>query len=65
MFRGTTIDELMETVERAEQHARESDHGRTMSAAGAPPAYATDWQPTNWQSIDWQTRDWRELVEVA
>ena len=36
MFRGTTIEELINSVERAEQHAREEERQTSV----APPLWA-------------------------
>ena len=58
MFRGTTIDELMDLVERAEEHAR--GQVATPYEARLLPVYNDQaYEPV------WQTRDWREMIEVA
>ena len=44
MFRGTTIEELINSVERAEQHAREEER-----QAFAPPELWT--QPVEYQEL--------------
>lgn len=49
MFRGTTIDELINSVERAEQHAREEQEQQVMAI------------PEPWQ----QQAQYCEFTEVA
>jgi hypothetical protein len=40
MFQGTTIDELISTVERAEQKARQRQEQQQQNAAPAPQTWA-------------------------
>lgn len=42
MFKGMTIEELIESVERAEEHARELRE--TKMFFHETPAYRTEWQ---------------------
>lgn len=50
MFTGTTIDELIESVERAEQHARRE--------RPEPPFTVPE-------MVSYQNANWQGLVEVA
>ena len=49
MFQGTTIEELINSVERAEQNAREREN-----------AMARELRPYPFQRMQWQ-----EVIEVA
>lgn len=45
MFKGMTIEELIESVERAEQHARELHEPKVFFHE--TPVYKTEWQEMN------------------
>lgn len=56
MFQGLTIEELIKSVERAEQHAREQQRAKM--------DFQNDPVRGNPAGGDWATK-YRELVEVA
>jgi hypothetical protein len=51
MFQGTTIDELINSVERAEEHARKQQKDEPMAM--------------NLRQYPLQRTQWQELIEVA
>jgi hypothetical protein len=51
MFQGTTIDELISSVERAEEHARQQRQDDPMALS--------------FRQVPLQRTEWQELIEVA
>jgi hypothetical protein len=56
MFQGTTIDELINSVERAEQNAHKQQNAHKVSEEAAPFSF---------REYPLRHAEWQELIEVA
>ena len=64
IFRGTTIDELIESVQRAEQNAGHRD--AMVRTVPLLPVYNDEaYTASEAYSREWLARDWHEVIEVA